>query len=76
MYITHIALAVECLRDIRTDISAYISLTLGLMRYTHCYQCVYLVKRFHKTSQYFDAESETSAAYIEALRQYRLWDLV
>ena len=31
------------------------------------YISAYLIKKFHKLSQYFDAGSETAAAYIEAL---------
>ena len=38
----------------RTDIGAYIWLTCQLIRYAHWYQCLYLVKTFHKSLKLFD----------------------
>ena len=34
-----------------------------LMRYTHQYQCIYLVKTFHKSVKSFDATDKTAAVY-------------
>ena len=41
---------------VRTDINSYISLIHQLIRYTHRFQCVYLVKTFYKSLKLFDGK--------------------